>query len=428
MNNRVVILASTVLILCLGCASIPPQPLTVDIRRDVDGYQFLRDGQPYEIRGAGTQRLQDLASIAAHGGNSVRTWSTDNAAELLDRAHELGLTLALCLDVKRERHGFDYDDELSVARQLQFFRGEVLKYRNHPALLVWIIGNELNLESTNPKVYDAVNDISRMIHELDPHHPTTTTTAGISAELSDVIDQRAPDLDFLSVQVYGGLFSLPDALARIHWQRPVMVTEWGTIGHWEVDQTAWGAPLELNSHDKAQIYRNGFKNVLSRLDDRLIGNYVFLWSYKQERTPTWYGMFTPDGRRTEAVDVMQQLWTGSWPKNRAPVLESIRLDDRLAEDSIILRAGEKYSATVVAADHEGEVLSYRWRIMAESDAMQVGGDAERAVYHLSGLIHESGESQIQLSAPDEHGAYRLFVYVTDTEGVAHANIPFYSKR
>ena len=29
-------------------------------------------------------------------------------------------------------------------------------------MLIWAIGNELNLRATNPKVWDAVNDISKM--------------------------------------------------------------------------------------------------------------------------------------------------------------------------------------------------------------------------------------------------------------------------
>ncbi len=71
------------------------------------------------------------------------------------------------LDVARERHGFNYDDTAAVKKQLEELGAEVLKYRNHPALLAWGIGNELNLQYKNPKVWDAVNDVSKMIHELD---------------------------------------------------------------------------------------------------------------------------------------------------------------------------------------------------------------------------------------------------------------------
>ena len=79
----------------------------------------------------------DIAVFASHGGNSFRTWRTDNAAELLDTALAHGVTILMCIEIGRERHGFDYDDEAAVAAQLEFARQEVLKYKDHPALLLW---------------------------------------------------------------------------------------------------------------------------------------------------------------------------------------------------------------------------------------------------------------------------------------------------
>lgn len=402
------------------------RPLKVEIRQDSQGYQLFRDGLPYIVRGAGTQLTSDLDSLALHGGNSVRNWSTENAREFLDRAHDLGLTVALCLDIKRERHGFDYDDETAVRQQFEFAKGEVLKYRNHPALLVWVIGNELNLEYRNPGVYDAVNDIARMIHELDPNHPVTSTTAGFDRKLARTIRKHAPDLDFISVQLYGGLFGFSNALKGIRWDKPVMITEWGTIGHWEVAALPWGAPLELDSRQKAQTYRRGYEEELSRMGPRLIGNYAFLWSYKQERTPTWYGMFLPGGVRTEVVDVMQFLWTGEFPRNRAPMLKSLQLGGYEAAQGLRLQPGQIYRATADVADPEDDPLRFEWRLMKESTATEVGGDAEAVPEDLSMLLLATGGPEIAIQSPASPGPYRLYVYSYDAAGgAAHANIPFY---
>jgi len=44
----------------------------------LDGrYTLLRGGEPYTIRGAGIE-FADVGIFAAHGGNSLRTWRTDN--------------------------------------------------------------------------------------------------------------------------------------------------------------------------------------------------------------------------------------------------------------------------------------------------------------------------------------------------------------
>ncbi len=396
----------------------------VEIRGTEGAHTLYRGGEPYAIRGAGVGRAADLESLARFGGNSARTWAAGDGS-ILERAAELGMTVALCLDLARERHGFDYDDADAVARQLERVRSEVLAYRDHPALLFWIIGNELNHDFRNPRVYDAVNDISRMIHRLDRHHPTTTATAGIDPSLARILEERAPDLDFLSVQLYGGLPGLPAALAHVPSDWPVVVTEWGTIGHWEVPATPWGAPLEPTSTEKARRYREGYGQVLDPMAGRVIGNYAFLWGQKQERTPTWYGVFTADGRRTEAVDVLHHVWTGEWPSNRAPRLRAMLLDGRRARDSVRLVAGAEYVASVEADDPEGDALGFEWTLMRESEARQSGGDAEAVPDRVPFPHAVRGAGKIALTAPATPGAYRLFVYVGDGNGaVAHANVPF----
>jgi hypothetical protein len=399
-------------------------PIPVEVVENNGRYQLLRGGERYEVHGAGLE-FADIAVFASHGGNSFRTWRTDNADQLLDEALAHGVTILMCIEIGRERHGFDYDDEAAVAAQLEFARQEVLKYKDHPALLGWIIGNEPNLNFRNPKVFDAINDISKMIHEVDPNHPTTTALAGISEELHELIEERAPDLDFISIQMYGDIVNLPRYVKKIGLKGPYMVTEWGAIGHWEVGRTQWGAPIEQNSSDKAANYRKSWKVAIASDADQIIGSYVFLWGQKQERTPTWYGMLLEDGSKTETIDVMQKIWTGSWPANRAPQVSDVRLNRRKAADNVTLEAGREYDAELSASDPEGDPLTFRWEVMRESGATQTGGDKEVVPETLDGVIVAADGAKATVRAPSEPGVYRLFVYVHDGNGSAgHANIPF----
>lgn len=236
------------------------KPVKVEVRKTDSGYQMLRGGQPYFIKGAGgTAYMQRLA---AYGGNSVRTWSSRDGQEVLDSAYKYGHTVLMGLDVARERHGFNYNDAEAVKNQLERLRKEVLKYKDHPALLAWGIGNELNLSYTNPKVWDAVNDISKMIHELDPAHPTTTVLAGISKPVADYIKTKVTDIDLLAINVYGELSGLPETLEKVGWSGPYMVTEWGPTGHWEGLQTEWKQPIEETSSEKAGVYKRDRKSVV----------------------------------------------------------------------------------------------------------------------------------------------------------------------
>jgi len=402
--------------------------IPVKITQEDGRFQLLRGGEPYDIHGAGTE-FADLGVFASHGGNSIRTWRTDNAEytglEVLDNAAKHGVTVALCIEIGRERLGFDYNDEEAVAAQLEYARGEVMKYKDHPALLVWIVGNEVNHSFRNPKVFDAVNEISKMIHELDPNHPTTTTLAGFNGQLAELIETRAADLDFISIQMYGDIVNLPRYIKDTGYKGPYFVTEWGSIGHWEVGKTAWGAPIEQNSSEKAANYLKSYKVAIASNPDQVIGSYVFLWGQKQERTPTWYGMFLADGSETETIDVMHYLWNGHWPANRSPQIKSMQLDSKTSVKNIRLAANETYKAKVKAQDPDGDKLHYHWEILHESKATEQGGDPEEVPKAMEGLIEHADSDRIVVKAPAEIGAYRLFVYVRDGQGHAgHANIPF----
>ncbi len=426
---------AAVLLLAISCTSTPG-PAKVEIFQQGGTYQLYVDGEPFYISGAGLE-FGDAEKLARHGGNSFRTWRTDNGQltgkEVLDLAHANGLYVTMGIEIAREREGqgrgvfgFDYDDAEAVASQLESVREEVMMYKDHPALLIWGIGNELNLGSTNAAVWNAVNDISRMIHEVDPNHLTTTMLAGISPELVQNIRERAPDLDLLSFQSYGAIVNLPQDLKAAGWEGPYMVTEWGATGHWEVAATAWGAPIENNSSVKADFYRERYETAIASDKTQCVGSYVFLWGQKQERTPTWYGMFLESGEKTEPVDVMHYIWNGSFPENRAPRLESMALNGLAATENIRLDPAMQYAAEVTAQDPEGDSLAYHWEIKPESATLAHGGDDEPVPASLHGLIQEPAGPRVALTAPDAPGAYRLFVYVRDGKGsAAHANIPFY---
>ncbi len=406
-------------------------PAKVELKKEAAGYQLYLNGEPFYILGAGLEG-GSIEELAAHGGNAMRTWRTDNhfrtGQEVLDEAHKHGIMVCMGLEIGRERHGFDYDDSLAVQAQFEYAKGEVMKYKDHPALLAWGLGNELNLRYTNPKVWDAVNSISEMIHEIDPNHPTTTMLAGAQKEVVDVVMERCPDLDFLSFQLYGDIVNLPRYIEESGYDGAFVVSEWGATGHWEVARTEWGRPIEQTSHEKALAYQERYEKVIASNPEQCIGSFVFLWGQKQERTPTWYGLFLESGENTESIDVMQYVWTGTWPENRVPQLQHFVLDKRSAYDNISLEAGKSYLASATVVDLDNDPIQYRWEIIPEVpvNMQSDGGDFEQRQATVMMVKSDSGD--LTFESPAEPGEYRLFVYAFDGHNnAATANIPFLIK-
>lgn len=402
-------------------------PAKVEVVKNDGKFQLLVNSEPFYIKGAGLE-FGNVATLAKHNANSFRTWRTDNGQksgkEVLDEAYENGLMVTMGIEVARERHGFDYDDTEAVNQQLERIKKEVEELKDHPALLIWAIGNELNLSFTNPKVWDAVNDISKMIHEVDSNHLTTTCLAGISEKEVALIKERCSDLDLLAVQMYGDLPNLPKLIKEFGWDGAYMVTEWGATGHWEVPQTNWNAPIEENSTLKASNYLKRFKGGIEIDSLQCVGSYVFLWGNKQERTPTWYGIFLEDGKETESVDVMHYIWNGNWPDNRTPQIKSYTLNSKTAYENIGLEKGKEYTAQIVISDFENDAIEYTWQVLEESTDLGYGGDHEEKPDEVVIDIVNQTDGEITFKSP-KSGNYRLFVYADDGHGhAATSNIPF----
>jgi hypothetical protein len=416
--------------------------IPVELRQSEDGsWTMYRGGEPYYIRGVGGQQFLDRA--AAYGANSVRTWGAGEAIAILDQAHALGLSVVFGLWAGQERQGFDYNDGRADAAQLAQFREVVREYKNHPAILMWGVGNENDLFYTDFKVWDALNDIAEMIHEEDPNHPVMHVTAGLDVAEVQLIMDRAPAIDVYGINTYGELvggtsalrsygYEGPDVgvtLRRAGWNGPYVIAEWGPDGHWEVPKTSWGVPIEQTSREKAEMYRIRYERGIAADSTHAIGSYVFLWGAKQETTPTWYGIFTPGGYETEVMDQLQYMWSGRWPENRAPSLTAFTANgqDVFANVAVEPRSVATFEATVT--DPEGETLRYEWELLPESTDIRAGGDAETRPDAVALSVVRQAGGTLAIRVPRQEGAYRMFVYAYDGAGnVATANFPFYVGR
>ncbi len=394
-------------------------PITVKVERSPSGYQLLRGGQPFLIKGAGGRSYLDVLKEA--GGNSIRTWGEDDLEPLLDRANELGLTVTIGIWLGQPRQGCNYADPSFVRseteKSIRFFR----RYKNHPALLMWGLGNEMEGDGNDPNIWKTVNEIARIAHREDPGHPTMIVIAELGGKKLDMYRTLCPDVDVLGINSYAGLHSLGERIEKARFDRPYVVTEFGPPGPWEVGQTGWKAPIEPSSTNKAEAYRRNYARSIAGYPGKCLGSYAFFWGNKQEATSTWFGLFLASGERLEAVDVLTEAWTGHPPANHSPRIREIHWDGK--EKTLL--PGTRQKATVVTDDPDRDTLTVRWEIRSESMDRREGGDREaEPPPHPESFIHARG-LDFEFKTPTRSGPCRLFVFVYDGKGnAATANVPF----
>ncbi|QIL74581.1 glycoside hydrolase family 2 TIM barrel-domain containing protein [Hymenobacter sp. HDW8] len=371
--------------------------------------------------------MQQLDRVKELGGNSVRLYTTNYADAIMDKAHAQGLTVMLGLWMKPEYEDFDYYDRRAVALQNEEIRRQVLRFRNHPALLMWNVGNELDNHTNNPRAFQILNDVVKMIHELDPYHPVTTTMTS-SLHMVTAVERFCPDLDVLTVNVFSQMGRIRSHLVGNGWTGPYILGEYGARGWWvgEAPKTKWRAPLDQSSNTKAEYIRTRYEKTMVGDKDYCLGGYILYWGQRFEQTSMWFSLFTQSGDKTAVVDMIHYLWTGKSMPNKAPSLRSMRLAGKSPLRNTFLRAGNTYEATVVASDPEGDSLDIKWEVVPDVNENFILPQHRTARESLPAAILQAKGARALVKAPTKKGPYRLLVTANDGHGsVATHSYPFY---
>lgn len=416
------LLARSFLVAVLAMATAPIVE-AAEVR--VDGKGILVDGKPFPVRGAaGEGKLDELAGL---GATTLRTYGGDPGS-LLDAAQKAGLKVIVGLWLGQPRLGADYSDPAFVARQNDEITAIVTRYRDHPALLMWGIGNEIEVEvPDDAALWPEIGAAAALVKKLDPKHPTLAVLAETGSDKVRKLRAAAPDIDVLGINTYGGAIYTAEARAREQgWTGPVVITELGALGQWQAAKAPWGAPFELTSTQKAIELRR----TLGALEKSGTGAIAFLWGGKQEVTPTWHSLHLPTGEWTEASEAMADTWGGRTPGgNHAPRIAYLRFADN--ESAPFASWGKEGGRVALSVnDPDGDTLDVRWNVAAESEHTGAAGhdeanpasfpDAVRVVTPTGTKATHAAE--IAALPP---GRYRIFVEIRDGRGAAaHANLPF----
>ena len=400
-------------------ADTPAPPIPVQVVKTADGWQLLRGGKPYFIKGVGGDASKQL--LAQYGGNTFRTWGADRLTTDLDEARKSGLTVIAGIWLGHKRQGFDYHNTALVKEQFDKAQEAVRRYHNDPALLVWSIGNEMegNEPATDPAVWQAIEDIAAMIKKEDPNHPTMSVVAEVGGDKIPQLHKYCPDIDIVGINSYGGGATVGQRYKTAGGTKPFVITEFGPPGQWETQKKSWGGVTEPTSSEKPDWYRKTYAGSVLGQKGFCLGSCAFAWGHKREATATWYGMFLADDTKVAAVDTMSELWTGKPVSNPCPRIRSLKLADGDGR----METGAVVHVLLDASSVNGEPIKVTWELQRDMFRYQVAAEGAAGASGFPEAIVNATDKGAELKMPASEGGYRLYAYVhTARNGSAVATL------
>jgi hypothetical protein len=228
----------------------------------VSGHHLTVDGEPFIIKGVGYAPTpigddpetsppygdyfttnysavysRDLPLLREMGANTIRLWGWKfdaDHSDFLDAAFNNGVRPMYVVAPYWLDASLDISDP-SIRQAIKAeFTQMVAIHKDHPAILMWVIGNELNapwMFGDSDDLFSLIDEMAQAAHEEegDSYHPVTTPLADINM-ISTIAsrDPEVPNLDVWSVQAYRGASfgSLFSDYAGVS-DKPLVITEYG---------------------------------------------------------------------------------------------------------------------------------------------------------------------------------------------------------
>ena len=258
----------------------------------IDAQKIVVNNRPYIIKGicyhpvpkgsnerSFTSIDQDLSLMIEAGINTIRVYAPIDDVAILDKIHAAGIKLIV---------GFGYNQggifDIASGSLLDY----VTKYKTHPAILFWELGNEYNyhpewFDGNINNWYTALEKTAQMIHALDANHPVSTAHGEIPTQK---VLKENPSIDVWGVNVYR--WDLPGSLIA-EWKsrstKPLYFSEAGADSYMAIEKDGYAA----GENQKAQA--DATETILNQLfEDPEIVSGVTLFSF----TDGWWKAGNPN--------------------------------------------------------------------------------------------------------------------------------------
>ena len=245
----------------------------------IDSFEVWVDANKNNKQDADEPTTSDYQLLQDMGCNTIRLYLTDpelanlNIMPLRKMFHDHGIRVVVGNFIGAYCNGsganWDLGTDYTIRKQRDNMKASVsnmvMKLRGESWVLAYILGNENNMEMsgdvnatrTNASKYPEtfarfLNEIAKMIHELDPNHPV-----GIGNLLTGLVEyygKLSPEIDFLGINSYIGEEGFGATWQKVAqtMDRPVVITEFGCDAYWTEkgpDEQAQATYLTRNWED-----------------------------------------------------------------------------------------------------------------------------------------------------------------------------------
>ncbi len=225
----------------------------------VVGKDLIVNGKPFVVKGVGYQPVpvgrandpgtlseiltnphiirRDVVNLKAMNANAIRLWAEPPDDTLLDAMAAEGIYVIMPIEIPAtsDLADINYADPCTVAFYEQHARDYVARFKDHPAVLAWAIGNENNLHYKDKKSdwYRLANAVAKVAHETEgeTYHPTVIVNwhSAYCGNVNFASDDVSLDhIDIWGHNAYGGrdfhsYFRRYDQVTA----KPLVLTEFG---------------------------------------------------------------------------------------------------------------------------------------------------------------------------------------------------------
>ncbi len=291
MQNSCAKIASLFLLLIVPmlvstCSDTPKQESELSSR------VLLFDGEPYFIKGICyhpvpkgetgrdfTPLEGDLELMKEAGVNTIRVYEPIQEEWVLDAMAEAGMKVII---------GFGYNQNGEYDILSGTFLDYVEKHKDHPAILMWELGNEYNyhpewFEDDMNNWYAALNQGAARIKEIDQDHPVATAHGEIPDEETLAL---VPNVDVWGMNVYR--WDNPDDIYE-EWEKlsdkPMYLAEAGADSYMTIENHGYAEGV--NEQAQVDAVTNILEDVLANKE---IGAGVTVFQF----TDGWWKAGNPE--------------------------------------------------------------------------------------------------------------------------------------